>query len=611
MKQLTIPEQHDIDIGQYGPACEGFIDTIKKLFIKNSDPTKDRVEFIKRSKSMHVGHVESYLEKDLSSTYDNPAWVSKQLENNSGFITIPALSIANNGHKALTTPQDIIKVARAMFDVVKGIAQVEKPFFEHRKHLVSQIKNVTDAAKVDAFWLEHAKELSGTPVERFLKKNKKHFPSFGCADDGKYAWPVNYSNPKETSFTLYGHIKTDGKFEAPTPQNAKIFANTIRELLDIAVKLYEISSTSYVPYWDILSAEYDDLKYGDEIYDYLCSSQSNWEISDLAISASNTVGIIICGLYIAMFDKHMPVPAKSANEGFLDIFKKKEKKEKPERQTYEDYKKEREKLEQKLHDFYKNHQSFKLTGKSFTPGSHLHLSIGGKSPVIHALPGEVGKTFKSAYELSKKFKRDMLSHARIAKPLIDRFEKDMLAVMERDGSVPQEALDKAMLPIIAAKASLEKTYFNSFSKDQHLANDWVGGNPFKMVEYKRDDGTVGWIDESYNVSNPCVSVDKADRVETLIALFKEILPYTENNGLWLNLDGPFDFDAKDIKRIDYEFDRPVRHLSEYMSQDQISAIFTLYSFENNTQAIFYTLCQHIEKVQESVLSYINGSIEKI
>ena len=34
-------------------------------------------------------------------------------------------------------------------------------------------------------------------------------------------------------------------------------------------------------------------------------------------------------------------------------------------------------------------------------------------------------------------------------------------------------------------------------------------------------------------------------------------------------------------------------------------------FEENTQSLYFKLCSHIDKVHDSVLSYVGGSIEKI
>ena len=515
--------------------------------------------------------------------------------------------------KNITNPSDLLKLAQAMSNFVKEIARTEKPFIDLRRKLINDIKDEKDTAKVDAVWLKHAKELSVTAAARCRSKGKV-IPAIGYNTKGR-SWPIDLSNPKDRGFNTYirSSDEGDGTFEVPTIKTAIEFAKVIRGILDICLEMDNISHSHYVPYWDCLAVEYDDLEYGDEIFSYLCSSQGDYEVSDLAGGLSYNLGHIACGLYIVMFDKHMPVPA---NEGLVSdavdfLFRKKKKQESYSKEDAENTAKQRKALELKIREFYENPEAFKLTGKSFTTGNHLHLSIDGKSPVVHSLPHAINKTFKSALEFSKKFKKDMAAHARIAKPLIDKFEKDMMAVMDRDGSVPQEALDKAMLPIIAARANLERTYFNSFGKDQHLVNDWVGGNPYLMTEYKRADGTTGWVDNGYNVDNPCVAVDKADKLETLTALLKEVLPFTDDGGLWLTLDGPFDFDAGDIKTVNYEFDRPIRHLSDMMSNEQLVAIFTLYSFEENTQSLYFKLCSHIDKVHDSVLSYVGGSIEKI
>ena len=615
MKQLVIPEQHDIDLGSYGPACEGFIDAIKGLFVKK-DPSKERIEVLKKSSYDVFDALEKELENDLHRTYDNSAWVEKNLANNSGFITIQALATANFNGKELTKPEELVKIAREMMSVLKEIAAREKPFIEFRRKLTAQVDKMTDPKQVDKVWEENAKQLSISAVDRQRQKYKKGFPAFGHSTmSGGSSWPVSYKNAKADWFGGDAQVKTDGKIEAPTATNAKHFADAIRALMEVCTDTEKVWKETYIPYWDSIGVEYDDLKHGDDIFSYLYSSQGDQEVADLATDIKYDIGHIIAGLYIAMFDKHMPVPA---NEGLIGdavnfIFPKKKKKaeEKPAQQSYDDFYKQREKLEQKLKEFLDNPSGFRLTGKAYSAGAYMHLSINGRSPVITHLPAELAKTFKAAETLANKFKKDMKQHAGIAIPLMGQFEKDMLAVMEKDGSVPQEALDKAMLPIITAKSKLDSTYFNSFGKDQHIADHWVGGNPFKMISHKRNDGSIGWTDESYDIKQPHVAVDKVDKIETLSAMLNAILPYMEDSGLWVKSNGPFDTDSDDVKRPDYEFDRPVRHLSDYMSNEQTSAIYALYSFEENTQSLHYRLCDAIEKVLESVVVYISGSIEKI
>lgn len=608
MKQLVIPEQHDIDIGPYGPACEGFIDTVKDLIFKN--PIKDRVTNLKSDK-FGYSKICDELDKDLQSTYDNPGWIKKNLPESSGVADISALKIANANQKQITTPAELVKVANGMLSVIKEIAQREKPFIDYRRKLYKEIEKIKDAATVDAIWLKNEKQLKQTGAERAYQKYKKPIPALGGPVNG---WPFRSDGKNSHGFSELFY-KTEGTFELPSAANAKNYANAIRALADIAEELDAIGMETRIPYWDGLAVEYDDLKYGDEIYSKITTGQSG-DIEHLAFGASYTISRVIIGLYIAMFDKYAKV--SPANEGLIGdavnfIFPKKKKKaeEKPAQQSYDDFYKQREKLEQKLKEFLDNPSGFRLTGKAYSAGAYMHLSINGRSPVITHLPAELAKTFKAAETLANKFKKDMKQHAGIAIPLMGQFEKDMLAVMEKDGSVPQEALDKAMLPIIAAKSKLDSTYFNSFGKDQHIADHWVGGNPFKMISHKRNDGSIGWTDESYDIKQPHVAVDKVDKIETLSAMLNAILPYMEDSGLWVKSNGPFDTDSDDVKRPDYEFDRPVRHLSDYMSNEQTSAIYALYSFEENTQSLHYRLCDAIEKVLESVVVYISGSIEKI
>lgn len=303
MKILNIPEQHDIDIGSYGLACEGFIDTIKSLFVKK-DQTKERINVLKKDSWEVFKTLENELESDLGRTYDSTEWVQKNLTSNPGFLSIKALETANfNGHE-LTKPEEIVKIAREMLNVLNDIANREKPFIEFRRKLTDKVDKMKDPKQVDKIWEENKKQLSTTAVDRQRQKYKKGFPAFGHSTIvGGSSWPVTYKDPKVNWFDGDPQIKTSGKIEAPTADNAKQFADAIRELMKICTESEKIWEETYISYWDSIGVAYDDLEYGNEIFTYLYSSQGDREVADLAYLVKYDIGHIIAGLYIAMFDK--------------------------------------------------------------------------------------------------------------------------------------------------------------------------------------------------------------------------------------------------------------------------------------------------------------------
>lgn len=328
MKIISIPEQHDIDIGPYGPACEGFIDTLK--YYLSEDPSKKRLKELAKRSNYSKFVLKKELERDLSLTYENPTWVSKRLEGNSGFAQSKALEHANVSGKAITDPAEIVRIAKLQLEVIKDIARHEKPFIAFRQKLTEQLDKITDPAKADKIWEENEYRLRETPVDRFRKRHKKHFTALGQADDGKNAWPVNYKDPKESQFNSFCSITTDGKLEAPTPQNAAKYAQAIRDLLQIILEVDKITDECYVSYWDGIPVEYDELEYGDEIFSYIYSSQDNWEVYDLSSGLSYELDHMLAAIYIIMFDKHKGIgePAtEGIASGILDFFKGKEKSE--------------------------------------------------------------------------------------------------------------------------------------------------------------------------------------------------------------------------------------------------------------------------------------------
>lgn len=303
MKILTIPEQHDIDIGVYSPACEGFIDTLKNFFDKDKD-RKERVRILNEDSYKVFRLLEQTLEKDLKSTYDNSSWIKKNLSNTTSYVAIKTLTYAHVNGKAIKKPEELVKAAESMLVVVKEIAQSEKTFIEARRNLIKKIQTEKDGTKLDQVWLYNQKQLSVTAVDRCRQRGKS-YPALGF-DPKKETWPVDLKDTSKSSFNTSPDKSSDGYFEAPSVQNAHNFSRAIRTLLEITAQLIKISRETYVPYWDILEVSYDDMKYGDEIFSYICSAQNNWEVSDLADGVRWMIGHIIAGLYITMFDKYKP-----------------------------------------------------------------------------------------------------------------------------------------------------------------------------------------------------------------------------------------------------------------------------------------------------------------
>lgn len=600
MKSLIIPEEHDISLGEYGPACEGFIDTIKNLFFKKKDARQQRLKELKGAKDPYLNAADKELERDLKLTYDNPEWVAKHLAGNAGVIHITALGAACVDGKQLTTPEDVLRVAKGMFKVLNDIYQREKPFIELRCKLIKQIQNETDENKVHAVWKKHEQQLIVTAADRYRQKEKKPTPAFGTSPENKWmtTWPVDYINPKRQEFASYLSGRGDGQFVAPTPQNAKSFLTTIREMMDMAIQADWIGQQAYVPYWDILDVSYDDLKDADDIFDYLCSSQGGHEVTDLAYGIENIFGIIISGLYIAMLDKHMVT--KPATEGWVDRVKKVF----GGRRAAESVKFDASRVHSKMEDFIANPDSYVLTGKKFSAGDKLYLSIDGRPPTLSHMPRVLERTLHDAAALGVKFYKDAEAQARLCRPLMERFEKTMIDNMDRQGNVDPEILNEAMLQLTAAVPKAKLTYFYQFAeKDYQDCVSWLGGKPFNFES--RTYGNMTYFENTERDSAtaiPAATDIKAVQklVEVCLAHMEELAPSWKDDRFAYN----------DEHSISYEFDRPVRHLWDEMNEEQQSVISVIYSHEANTDALAALLEYEMNRLLNSLLHYINETIVK-
>lgn len=601
MKSLIIPEQQDLDIGYYGPACEGFVDAFKALFgQKKKGPFDENLAAVKGTRGASV--LIHKLENDLRLTYDNPEWVKNTLGDGHGLIQVKALAGANVDGKAITAPGDLLKVAKSMFVVVEDTYRRELPFVQKRKKLVEDIAQKKDPAYADQVWLDNKDWLMQSASDRFQQKYKGHLPALSNSPKEDGEWPISDKQKWNHIFSnAYPDHKTDGMFEAPSAKNAKEFASTIRGLVKMLVDLNKMADESRLPHWEFLEVEWDDLKHGPEIFDRIASADGWYEVSDLINGLADTCYTLSLGLYIAMFDKHMV--AKPASEGWVDRIKNTFFGRKQET-THDKFDSSR--AIQKVASFVENPNEFTVTGKSFDTGAKLYLSLNGRSPSPDQLGHAFDKTIREAAVLSKKLWKDAIIQARYCKPLIEHFEKTMIDNMDREGNVDQEILDAAMVPLIAAMPKIVKGYFNNFIDDQKQCDSWLGGQPFHVKQTGVVIDGVTTCVEDYKDIQP-VAVPKAD-IHALKKLAEVVLKYSDSKLGLGYLDEDIFGDHEDDYYAGYEFDRPVRHLWEMMNEQQCQAIDIIYSYDSNTQSLAGTLEYCMDRVYASLLKYLDWSL---
>lgn len=607
MKVLSLDDTTD-RFGEYGPACESFIDSFKKLF-KHKSPQAERAEILHGAQYKELSVLSKDLDRDLRSTYENAGWVEKNLTDEKETVEVTALEHANLKGKALTDPREIVKAARAMMEVVHAIAAREQPHIELRRKLIARAVHIKDNAELDQLWVDNAKQLEQTAVERTRQQYKQALPALGC-DEKTHTWPLDYLDKRHSiEFTQFFGVKTSGKIEAPTRTSAREYADAVRQLMEIVVEAEKIAKDTYIPYWDSLdnAIEYDRLKYGDEIFGWLFSSQTANNVSDLAGGIAFELGPIICGLYIVMFDKKL-VSKKVANEGFMDIFRSKEAAHKNNEAAYH-YKFDSQKVFRRLKAFYAEPGQFQLTGKSFTPEDHLILSIRGHG----ANPAEIAKalatTWKEATAVNDRMAKDTVKFGRIVAPLIEHFEKTVIAAMDREGNLPQDVLDAAMKPLVAnAQRARAANAWNTFHLEASKYDGWLGGNPVQMEQQRLRDGT-SYFDIKYDAP-PQVPVGKARDAAQLRDILDVLFQYCDDADSFPDMKGSLDQYSVDEDTF-FEFDRPVRHLWDVMNDVQRDAITAIYAHESTPGSLFTSICTREWDVAVSIMKYVDRSIASI
>lgn len=318
MKILQIEEEDHLNLGELNAACESWVQRFKSIF-SNPKPGEERLKAVKESSSFFT--LVRELDKDLKVTYDDPAWLKKNLPDETRLVKMPAMTIANVNGKQITKVEELLEYVAQMHQTVKAIAQHEKPFVTLRQQLVQEIRKKNTSEAADEAWLEHQKELGVTSAERMFSRYRSGVAAIGCGDG---PWPVKSPGDAKTKgFNVYSSncAKTDGTFEAPSRDNAEAFVRALRWLLELIQTHAEIFKTVYVPYYDIFdrveadagdpdndnadsNVKYSEMKYPKQVSYFITRKLPMREVSDLSNDVSSVFQKLAIGLYIAMFDKH-------------------------------------------------------------------------------------------------------------------------------------------------------------------------------------------------------------------------------------------------------------------------------------------------------------------
>lgn len=304
MKQLTIPEEGQFDFGQCSPALEGFIDTLKGMF-NGGNQRKNAVERIKNSQwHLRLKEMQTYLDRDLASTYGNSAWVGKNLPEKSEVVKVHSMEWATYNGKSLLTAAKVLDVAKAMMATLKEIVNNEKPYLDLRKQLISKVNASSDKNDTaEKIWTQYSKQLKETAAHRWIKK-KKVTPAFGASEGLDKGWPAAAIDGGEGGFAWDYRKKGEGQFQTPSQGNAREYLAAITELFKMVQELEEIYKATWITSHEESGLDYNNLKDGDDIYSYLYSDQHVDGVSDLASNMEMQFIALINGLYIVMFDKH-------------------------------------------------------------------------------------------------------------------------------------------------------------------------------------------------------------------------------------------------------------------------------------------------------------------
>jgi hypothetical protein len=322
MKILTIPDPLEMDLGPYGPACEGFVDSLKEFF-SFAKFRKSNAEKLKGSKDYRF--LAKVLESDLHKTYDNANWIKDNLPEEAYKVVVRALNLANVAEIQLSTIQEILKVGRGQLRVVKDIYKSEEPFIELRNKLAQDILESESADYAEEVWLRYRSGLSTTSAQRYYVRHKHRVPALAERVEKGHEWPIPSTHKGERGFYYNLDFRTTGIFPGVTVSNARTYAQGVRDLLALALEFRDIgyqsqlidSSEFYAMFEDPEEDDDEDtreekerrkrqlgwMSFEDEVTNRIFySDEYIVEVSDLAFDVAALIGRIAVGVYLAMFD---------------------------------------------------------------------------------------------------------------------------------------------------------------------------------------------------------------------------------------------------------------------------------------------------------------------
>ncbi len=212
----------------------------------------------------------------LDKTVNDKSWVSKTISkktstHNSQYMWIDA--------KAEPSVSKVVSLlCGPMYDRADDVLLKLKSNTKLRLELIKKIESLNSAEQVDDLFKSNEKELGGDLVSLYKQNGGKNCSVISSIK--KHEWPVEvypFTNKEEFCEVISYHGKSP--IEPLTENNCNVFGTSVLELIKTAIAAEKLYDENNIPYWEACPFDYDELKYSDEIFETIYTSQSPYQAS--------------------------------------------------------------------------------------------------------------------------------------------------------------------------------------------------------------------------------------------------------------------------------------------------------------------------------------------
>lgn len=215
------------------------------------------------------------VEALLNQTVFNKTWCEKSIKNKT---SVHVSEYAFVDSRPVSDPMKVVEcMTGSMFKGAKEALDKLSDNTKLRFELIKKVNSARDGEEADEIYEQNKSKLEIKPAQVYIARGGKKYPSVTASE--MITWPyVTYKNSKNVEFCtgIYNN-REKNQLDQLTVQEAANWGRALLQLLAVADSAQQLYRANYVPYWEDCKHEYDDLRYGDEIFEYIFSGQNGYQ----------------------------------------------------------------------------------------------------------------------------------------------------------------------------------------------------------------------------------------------------------------------------------------------------------------------------------------------